>query len=997
MSQASLSCPHCKTVVQTAATPGQSLVCPNCKRPFAAPAPREPGWFYARERQKFGPVSLAQLRQLAAGGQLQPTDMLLREGTTTWTPASALAGLFGAQPATVGMSVRAASAPPTPATPPATPPSSARLVPVDQIQATVHRKVAPETVADSQKTGPFLPSGPTPAAAPRVEVPPTLPTIPGYEILGVLGRGGMGVVYKARQLSLKRIVALKMILSREHAGPQELARFQAEAVAVAQSQHPNIVQIYEVNEHDGRPYFALEFAEGGSLSRKLGGTPLPPVQAAQTLIILAGAVQAAHARGIIHRDLKPANVLLTADGTPKVADFGLAKQLGSDSGQTQTGQLVGTPSYMAPEQAWGKSAAASVGPAVDVYALGAILYELLTGRPPFKAATILETLEQVRMQEPVPVRQLQPGTPRDLETICLKCLEKEPQRRYPSAQALAEDLGRFLGHRPIVARPPNRFDRGVKFWRRNKIFVGAAVAVISVLLVMLIWVTIERNLAITSERAAITSERAMQKSLLELKVNNGDAAGRLGKWREALALYDEALKGGHHDPIGVRLRQAKAWLAIYDGPTAAEKLKALSQEPNLGEYEGQVLLYLGDALMDKGERNEKGLQFIRHALEKQLPPADEAYARGMLADTSPKMVEAFLQAIEKDPYHHKGRAMLGLMLLLLGRHDEAKDHVKLGEKLFPEDPIFKLMHAQLKALHGDLAGANALLEQTRTQLGDKEVAALKVGVEVLHQIADVDRAMTDPGTSDLVKTAEKLRPHLARFLTGGLDLGDKEGTATTARLLRSPPAIYRGLGKMTAAMASLMAGKAEEIVLDDLNEVIKVHPEGTAYFFRATVHLLRGKVAAAEPDYVQAAQTPSMFRIRRAALFGAVMSEALLAFPPGGQPDEAMAKKLLANLRRFVELGPARPFEIQFALPVALRAREFSLCRRLVEEWERQAPAEVEPLRKRAALELAAGNSGLALQAADRVLERQPGDPEATNVRTAALAQLRELLKQAGP
>lgn len=276
------------------------------------------------------------------------------------------------------------------------------------------------------------------------------PEIPGYEILGELGRGGMGVVYKARALRLNRLVAIKMILAGEHAGELASLRFLREAEIVARLRHPNVVQIFDLGNAAGRPFLELEFVEGGNLSRALGGTPWPARRGAALVETLTLAVHEAHQQGIVHRDLKPSNVLLTADGRPKIGDFGLAKALDADSDLTGSGSLLGTPSYMAPEQSSGGAAAAS--PAVDVYALGAILYETLTGRPPFKAPTVLGTLEQVRSAEPVPPGRLVPGLPRAVETICLKCLEKHPGRRYPSAQALADDLRRFLDGRPVKAR-----------------------------------------------------------------------------------------------------------------------------------------------------------------------------------------------------------------------------------------------------------------------------------------------------------------------------------------------------------------------------------------------------------------------------------------------------------------------------------------------------------------------------------------------------------------
>jgi serine/threonine-protein kinase len=249
----------------------------------------------------------------------------------------------------------------------------------------------------------------------------------------------MGVVYKARNLRLNRGVALKMILAGEHAGHEAVVRFLVEAEAVAKVQHPNIVQIFHVAEHDGHPYFEMEYVGGGSLADRLDGTPRPPREAAVLVQTLARAMAEAHRQGIVHRDLKPGNILLTSDGQPKVADFGLAKLLNIQSGLTRTDSVLGSPSYMAPEQAAGKTK--EIGPAADVYALGVILYELMTGRPPFRGATALDTLQQVKSAEPLPPSRLVPGLPRDLETIALKCLQKDPGKRFESAAALAEDPG----------------------------------------------------------------------------------------------------------------------------------------------------------------------------------------------------------------------------------------------------------------------------------------------------------------------------------------------------------------------------------------------------------------------------------------------------------------------------------------------------------------------------------------------------------------------------
>jgi serine/threonine-protein kinase len=342
------------------------------------------------------------------------------------------------------------------------------------------------TVLWQASTEPTTPSVEVPPADGAPDSPPasdSLPSVPGFELLDLLGRGGMGVVYRARQITLNRIVALKMVLAGEHAAPDDRARFLAEAEAVASLQHPGIVQVYEFGAHAGLPYFALEFCPGGSLTARLRGTPQPAAEAATVVERLARAVQAAHDKDIVHRDLKPANVLLAADGSPKITDFGLAKRVHDVNGLTHTGAILGTPSYMSPEQAAGEGK--HVGPAADIYALGAILYECLTGRPPFKAATVLDTVRLVTTAEPVSLRRLNPHAPADLETICHKCLQKDPAKRYATAANLADDLGRWQRGEPITARPVGRLERGWRWCRRHPLAAGLALTAIAVGLLLI--------------------------------------------------------------------------------------------------------------------------------------------------------------------------------------------------------------------------------------------------------------------------------------------------------------------------------------------------------------------------------------------------------------------------------------------------------------------------------------------------------------------------------
>ena len=402
----------------------------------------------------------------------------------------------------------------------------------------------------------------------------------GYEILSELGRGGMGVVYKAQQPQLHRLVALKMILAGDHAGSDALERFRVEAEAIAQLQHPNIVQIHEIGEFNNLPYFSLEFCSGGSLDKKLKVQPLPAREAAELVEKLALAMSAAHQKGILHRDLKPANVLLSDEGIPKITDFGLAKKIdpdvklrGAGSELTHTNAIMGTPSYMAPEQALGETK--SAGPAADIYALGAILYDCLTGRPPFKGASLLETLDQVRHQEPVPPRQFNERISRNVETICLKCLRKEPGKRYASAAGLADDLHRYLEGRPIQARPIGRVEWMAKWIRRNPVIAGAAVSTTLALVVGLLLALWQANRAIKeavkanneTEKARRaedvaskrTEEIAREKSLTEMQWTRAERLVYANNIAKAQRAWDEGRANLAYDSLDACRWDFRGW------------------------------------------------------------------------------------------------------------------------------------------------------------------------------------------------------------------------------------------------------------------------------------------------------------------------------------------------------------------------------------------------------------------------------------------------------
>ncbi|MGP0062475.1 MAG: protein kinase domain-containing protein, partial [Isosphaeraceae bacterium] len=466
------------------------------------------------------------------------------------------------------------------------------------------------------------------------------PSIPGYEILGTLGRGGMGIVYKARQTGLNRLVALKMIIGGSQAGSRQLARFRIEAEAVAQLRHPNIVQIYDVGEVDDMPYVALEFLDGGDLAARMDGTPQPGIQAAELLATLARAIHAAHQARIVHRDLKPENVLLSADGVPKITDFGLAKRLESDDNQTNTGDIMGTPSFMAPEQAMGRTK--EVGPAADIYALGAILYDALTGRPPLKGETMMETIRMVVNEEPVPPSRLVPRLARDLETICLKCLNKAPEQRYATAEEFAEDLDRYREGKPIKARPISLFGRGIKWSRRHP------VAAASLLLGVLAFLSLAAGLMVYQEKrnSWVLKQNDVAMELLDRDVKSRSPDELRQDQVDMATFLREVRAEPRLQPISVRIAaKQKSVEARFQELSSNEAAQQRAREDRerfatFQKLRQEAQLYAaGFGVLDPTDRSEK-LRASAHAAlatyAKDPQGADDVWS---LADPSPTALQ----------------------------------------------------------------------------------------------------------------------------------------------------------------------------------------------------------------------------------------------------------------------------------------------------------------------------------------------------------------------
>jgi serine/threonine protein kinase len=591
-------------------------------------------------------------------------------------------------------------------------------------------------------------SHPQPALEPRPALTPdqVRPADPaGYEILEELGRGGMGVVFKARQRTLKRLVALKMILAGSAASETQKTRFHTEAELIARLQHPNIVQVYEVNEHEGLPFFSLELCDQNNLEAHLK-EPLLPREAARLVQTLARAIHYAHSLHVIHQDLKPANVLLVRDGgtadgasnsarlaglSPKITDFGLARLL-DEVAPSQTGELAGTPPYMSPEQAGGGK---GLGPATDIHALGAILYRCLTGQPPFSGKSLLEILRKVQTEPPAPPRRLNPAVPRDLEAICLRCLKKDPASRYPTADKLAEDLQRFLDNRETLARPLGWPGRLWKGYRRHP--VSWSLFFIAVLASLLWGFGLVKTAYAEAERANKEFKDEKERAHNTL-VNAAIQFAASGDWLAALPYFAKAIADDvPKDRRRLEVRRLPG-LFLYGNSidTEAEltRLWGLREELDPDDLT-RLLLARGEYLISGNDTLPEANALLKQALDTgKLSRADNAYVRGLLTERLTDAIVLFRQAIEIEQAHAGAHHCLLVALLIAGRAEEARKQAVVVRSKFPKDPLPGLVEAFLFLFEGDEVSWRKSIDEIRPLIGDQRHREFIAYLARLHKL-----------------------------------------------------------------------------------------------------------------------------------------------------------------------------------------------------------------------------------------------------------------------
>ncbi len=680
-----------------------------------------------------------------------------------------------------------------------------------------------------------------------------------YELIEVIAHGGMGVVYQARQKKLNRVVALKLLLGGAHASEDFKRRFRQEAEMAAKLQHPNIVPIYEIGEHAGQPYFSMEYVAGSNLAELARDQPLPARKAAEYTRIVAEAVAYAHARGVVHRDLKPANILIGLDERPRVSDFGLARQLDVESSLTLSGEVLGTPGYLPPEQASTRSGA--IGPASDVYALGAILYHLLTGRPPFLAGTLAEVLQQVLHREPVPLRQLNPAVPRDLETITLKCLEKDPQRRYPEAGALAADLERYLRNEPILARAPSQVYKFRKLVGRNKVaFIGGAALAVS----LLIGFTVSTSLFFREKAARLKATQAEQRALDEA-----------AKSREVAQFLKTMLQGvGPSKALG---RDTTMLQEILD-QTSARIGKDLTNQPaveaELRATLGSVYSEIG--FYDKAEAMERKALEIRTKLrgndhveiaDSLLGLAGALHRQGKDAEAEATCRELLVRFRNQLDDRHVATILRRLASILADREKYGEAEALRREALAmlkkSLGPEHRLVAEALGDLSFSLADKGELVEAeklAREELAMRRKLQGNENPDVAASLADLAALLIH---QENYAEAEALaRESLA--LDKKLGLHEHPNVAITLKTLGSA---LRHQGKLAEAETSLREALAMNRKLLDAES-----PAVDATLFTlASVIYSQGKLAEAEAMYLEAVAT-------RKKLFGEEDSMVALTF-----------------------------------------------------------------------------------------------------------------------
>ncbi len=803
----------------------------------------------------------------------------------------------------------------------------------------------------------------------------------------------MGRVYLAEQEKPKRLVALKVI-QPGILGDEAVQRFEKEVRALGRVRHPGIADIFEAGsvetELGSQPYLAMEYVRGKDLVTDADLRGLGVRERVSLLSLVCDAVHAAHEEGIVHRDLKPGNILVDGAGQPKVLDFGLARFVARDAATlaatTTTGRLLGTPQYMSPEQAKGDQR--TVDRRSDVYALGVILYRILCGRLPysFDGKLLPDVLRTICEEEPPPLSSHDARLRGDVETVVLKALAKERERRYPSAADFAEDLRRYLRDEPIRARPPSTWYQLRKFAARNRVLVGGVVAVMVTLVAGLIGVSTQLARALRAERDA---EGARGRTL-DLLAQTTDLSAQRGLWQRALDASEGALGGGHAHEVELRLRKAEANIALNRAEGARVELDRVDASSDLTQGQRARALLLRGELALASDASADGLSLVQRAIASGLEGADAAYAQGLVAETSPDAVARFREALDLDPFHYRASKILSVLLVVLARFDEAEESLRVAAVLYPEDPGLRLVASFSKALRGDAEGAREVAKGAEKAFGQPLVQQMLVtfaGTRALVEELEAAASFTGGNTVPVLQPAMRLAG-----LAAGLPKGAAGEDQSIGLAFPLPPVLTRALGEFQGAFVAMLAGRGEAAA-QAFRESFRRHPIALSPFLEGYLHFGDCRWADGLRAFSEAESAPTFTRrIPDMSRVGASICCWQLA-----QANPAEADALRARVRGFVsrlhsadeiEIGPA-----WMLAAIADWALDPTSARAILDSCERRAPNHPDVLRIRARVELRAGAHRRAFEAAEAHFKAHGENGQVREYRDQAIAEARAWLE----